>query len=124
MLFYLYKWIHHMKQILKSNISFWHFSLVLVLAVVLCSFIYVLVIPIVYWLAFGEGAESARIESLPVNIFIGNWGALILVLAGATIALIFNARRQNFSHAKSYLLTIVVVFVLYLFRLQIENLFY
>ena len=113
-----------MKQILKSYISFWHFSLVLILAVVLCSFIYVLVIPIVYWLAFGEGAESARIESLPINIFIGNWGALILVLAGSTIALIFNSRRQNFSHAKSYLLAIVVVFVLYLFRLQIENLFY
>jgi len=113
-----------MEQIIKSKLSFWHFLLVLILAVLLCTFLYLLVIPIVYWLAFGEGAESARIESLPVNIFIGNWGALILVLAGSTIALIFNSWRQNFMHAKSYLLTIVVVFVLYLFRLQIENLFY
>jgi hypothetical protein len=111
-----------MKQILKSNISFWHFSLVVIATVLLCGFLYVFVIPIAYWLAFGEGAEFARIESLPINIFIGNWGALILVLASSTIALIFNALRQNFSHAKSYLLAILVVFVLYLFRLQIENL--
>jgi len=113
-----------MKQILRSNISFWHFSLVIISSVLLCTFLYVLAIPIVYWLAFGEGAESARIENLPINIFIGNWGALILVLASSTIALIFNTLRQNFSHAKSYLLAIVVVFVLYLIRLQIENLFY
>lgn len=63
-----------MKQILKSHISFWHFSLVFITAVLLCTFLYVLVIPITYWLAFGEGAESASIESLPINIFIGNWG--------------------------------------------------
>jgi len=111
-----------MKQILKSNISFWHLSLVLISAVLFCTFLYVLVIPIAYWLAFGEGEESARIESLPINTFIGNWGALILILFVCTISLAVNFKQKNFQYAKSYLITSIIVFILYLFRLQIGNL--
>lgn len=111
-----------MKQIFKSNISFLHFSLVLISSVLLCTFLYVLVIPITYWLAFGEGAESARIESLPINIFIGNWGALILMLFVYAIPLAVNFKQKNFQYAKSYLITIIIVSILYLFRLQIGNL--
>jgi len=111
-----------MKQILKSNISFWHFSLVLIATVLLCGFLYVFVIPIAYWLAFGEGAESARIESLPINIFIGNWGALILILFVCAIPLAVNFKQKKFQYAKSYLITIIIIFILYLFKLQIGNL--
>jgi hypothetical protein len=80
---------------------------VLIAAVLLCTFLYVLGIPIIYWLAFGEGVQTVTIEGLPINIFIGNWGALIITL---------------FCYAKSYLITIIIVFILYLFRLQMGNL--
>ena len=111
-----------MKLILKSNVSIWHFFLVLISAVLLCAFLYVLVIPIAYWLAFGEGEESARIESLPINIFIGNWGAFILTLFVCTIPFVVNFKKKNFQYAKSYLITMMIVFIIYLFRLQIGNL--
>lgn len=111
-----------MKQILKANISFWHFSLVLISSVLLCTFLYVLAIPIGYWLAFGEGAKSSRIDNLPINIFIGNWGALILILLACSIPLAVNFKQKNFQYAKSYLITIIIVFIFYLFRLQIGDL--
>lgn len=118
----IFKKSNHMNQLVNSKISFVHLSIVLVVAVLLCFFIYVLAIPIGYWMAFGEGAESSMIDSLPINIFIGNWGALILVLFTCTIALFINVKRQNFIYAKSYLITMVIVPILYLFRLQIGNL--
>jgi hypothetical protein len=111
-----------MKQILKSKISFWHFFFVLIAAVLLCTFLYVLGIPIIYWLAFGEGVQTVTIEGLPINIFIGNWGALIITLFCYAIPLAVNFNQKNSHYAKSYLITIIIVFILYLFRLQMGNL--
>ena len=111
-----------MKQILKSKISFWHFSLVLIAAVSLCTFLYVLGIPITYWLAYGAGVQTVTIESLPINIFIGDLGALIITLFCCAIPLAVNFNQKNFHYSKSYLITIIIVFILYLFSLQIGNL--
>jgi len=110
-----------MKQILNSRISIWHFTVVLILAVLLCSFMYILGIPIAYWSAFGEGEESSRIDNLGINILIQNWGALIFVLFACAISLAVNFKREKFHYAKSYLITMMIVVVLYLIRLQIGN---
>jgi hypothetical protein len=111
-----------MEQLFKSKISFWHFSLVLIATVCLCTFLYVLGIPIIYLLALGEGVKSVMIESMPINIFTGNWGALIITLFICAVPLAVNVNHTNFQCAKSNLITIIIIFIFYLFRSQIGNL--
>ncbi|RYE21830.1 MAG: hypothetical protein EOP45_09085 [Sphingobacteriaceae bacterium] len=74
-----------------------------------------------YWSFLGEGAESGRIESLPLNIFIANWSALIIVLSFIFIGLFANIRTRNLAWAKSYLLTGFIIIALYSFKNQIGD---
>ena len=108
-------------DILKSKTPIVHFSLVFLIAFITCALLYILIFPLTYWSLFGEGAESERIESLPFNVFIANWSALILVLSFIFTRLYTNIKTHNLARVKSYLLTSFMIIVLYLFRNQIGN---
>lgn len=112
-----------MNQILRAKLNVIHFLLVCISAILSGSVIYMLGIPIAFFILFGEGQRSSVIESLPINMFIGNWGAVILVLLICAISLVVNLRQKNFEYTKSYLITMVIVFLLYLFRFQIGTFF-
>lgn len=110
-----------MREILKSKISAVHFSIVFATAFLLCAFLWFLAIPLVYWLAFGEGQMATKISELPINIFISNWGALIPIFLICLLGTLNNRSRKRFSNAKSYVMTFILIFILYLFRLSIGN---
>lgn len=74
-----------------------------------------------YWSLFGEGEELGRIQSLPLNIFIANWSALIIVLSFIFTRLFTNIRTHDLARAKSYLLTGFIIIILYLFRNQVGD---
>ena len=112
----------NMREILKSKISALHFSIVFATAFLLCAFLWFLAVPLVYWLAFGEGQMATKIGELPINIFIGNWGALIFIFILCIFRALNNQKRKRFSNAKSYLLTFAVIFILYLLRNPIADL--
>lgn len=56
--------------ILKAKTNIWHFLLVFIISTLICFLSHILLIPLIYWGTYGEGAESERIEALPINIFI------------------------------------------------------
>ena len=109
-------------DIFKSKTAIVHLLLVFFIAFLTCALLYILIIPLTYWSLFGEGEESARIQSLPLNIFIANWSALIIVLSFIFIGLFTNIKTHDLGRAKSYLLTGFVVIALYIFRNQIIDL--
>lgn len=109
---------------LKAKIALTNFLLVLSIALVSCSVFYSLILPFTYWSLFGEGAESDCIESLPVNLFITNWSALIIVLIFILIGLYRNIKLYKLARAKSYLLTSFIIIIIYLLRNQILTLLF
>ncbi|GEO02523.1 hypothetical protein AAE02nite_01870 [Adhaeribacter aerolatus] len=111
--------VQTVREILNAKTPLIHFLLILVLSFLLCSSLYILIIPIFYWFSFGEGESAARIASLPLNTFILNWAALIVVLIITFGRLKTNVKRDNLSKAKSYLLTGIIITGLYFFRLVI-----
>jgi hypothetical protein len=82
-----------------------------------------LAIPLVYWFAFGEGETASRIVEIPINTFILNWGALLITLILCITAISYNNRKGKVRKAKSYLLTAVIISVIYVFRTPIIDLF-
>ena len=112
---------HTNTKLLTSQTPKVHFILVLSIGLFICSFLYILGVPLIYWFAFGEGEVSARVGSQPFNIFVGNWGALITVLIIGGIGVIKNLRTKDFSHAKSYIISGLIIIGLYIFRSKIEE---
>lgn len=110
-----------MTRIFKAETKFLHLLAVFLLAFLTCSILFVLIIPLVYWMMFGEGAESSRIAELPLNAFIANWGALIMVLIVSLILGLKHAWKGTLSYAKSYFITMLVLIILYFFRLPIGD---
>lgn len=110
------------RETLRAKTLIVHFFIVLITALTTCSLLYVFVIPVLYWMAFGEGEASERIESLPVNIFIEDWGALIVVLAACAIGMCWQVNKDSYSRAKSFLLAGILLVLIYLFRSQIGDL--
>jgi len=106
---------------IKSKILIWHFLLVFIGAFSICASLYSLIIPIVFWMALGESAESDRIASLPLNMFMEEWAALILTILLCAIFTLINLKKLNFQRAKSYLLATVIISILYLFRTHIGD---
>lgn len=112
-----------MKKILSSKTSFAHLLIVVIIAFIISALLFMFVIPVLYWFAYGEGAESARIEALPINTFILNWGALILTILISGMSMAYQYKKQNFRYAKSYLMTAIIISLLYLFRIPIADIF-
>ena len=114
--------IQTIREIFNAKIPLVHFLLVLVLSFLLsfllCSSLYIFIIPIFYWFYFGEGETAARIVSLQFNNFILNWAALIVVVIITFRGLLRNVKR-DLSKAKSYLLTGIIITGLYFFRFVI-----
>lgn len=110
------------KIILNSKIKIWHLLLVFTISTLTCYLLYILIIPIIYWSVYGEGAESARIETLAINLFIGEWGALIFITSILIILIAINLKRHKIDIAKSFLLTIFILLPLYFFRNPIIDL--
>jgi ABC-type microcin C transport system permease subunit YejB len=89
--------------------------------VLVAALLYILVVPLVFWSIYGEGASSDRIGSLPVSIFIGEWGALVIVLTICALGFFKNVRRRNLRNAKSFLVIALIVTGLYLLREYLYN---
>lgn len=111
-----------MKEILKSKTAPLHLLIVFLMTFILCGFVWFLAIPLIYWFAFGEGAKAARIDELPINLFIENYGALIIVLILCLFRIFINYKKQRLNYAKSYLLTFIIISILYIFKIQIAEL--
>lgn len=110
------------KAILNSKTKIWHLLFVFIISTLTCYFLYILIIPLIYWSALGEGAESARIEALPINLFIGEWAALIFIVLALFILIWINLKKDRTDKAKSFLLTLFILIILYLFRNPIIDL--
>ena len=78
-----------------------------------------LVIPLIYWSIYGSGQGSARIEEIPAHVFIENWGALLVTILLCVIAVIYNNKKGNIGYAKSYLLTLIIISILYTLRVPV-----
>ena len=112
-----------LKELIKARPPFVHFVCVSSLGLVLVSLLYVFFIPLGYWSLFGEGEASARIAQQPINLFLQEWGALLIALLICGI-LFFRAYRLRPQKAKSYLLTAVVLLLTYPFRQEIGDFFF
>ena len=108
-------------EITKARISIWHFLIVFIATFLSCSFLYILAIPIFFWMVLGESAESDRIASLPFNVFLEEWLALILVLFSCLALFSINWYKSNLQRAKSYVLTAVIISICYLLRHQVAG---
>ncbi|SDG21412.1 hypothetical protein SAMN04488121_103842 [Chitinophaga filiformis] len=108
-------------RIFKAKTNFLHLLAVFLLAFFTCSILFVLIIPLIYWMILGEGAEATRIEDLPLNAFIANWGALMVVLIVSSIIGLRHTWKGTFSCAKSYFITMLILIVLYFFRVPTWN---
>jgi len=108
-------------RIFKAKTNFLHLLAVSLLAFLTCSILFALIIPLIYWTILGESAGASRIEELPLNTFIANWGALMMVLIVSLMLGLKHACKGRFSYAKSYFITMLILILLYFFRLQIGN---
>ena len=80
-----------------------------------------LIIPLTYFLIFGSGQASSRIDELPLTIFIDNWLALIAVISILFALLIHNAKRNRLRLSKSYFITIFLIIILYSLKVPLGN---
>jgi len=110
----------NLKKLIKARLPIIHFISVSFLGLVLVSLSYAFFIPLVYWSLFGEGETSARIARQPINLFLQEWGALIIALLIFGI-LFFRAYQLRPQKAKSYLLTAILFLLTYPFRQEIGN---
>ena len=110
-----------MIDIIKSKTALLHFLIVFIVTLLACGLIWFLVIPLVYWLTFGEGEASARIDNLYINIFISNWLPLILVFTFCMLGIINNYKKHRLSNAKSYFLTFIFIWIIYAFKISIAG---
>jgi len=107
------------RNIISSKTKWWHLLLLLAVTVLSTAFIYIYLIPIIFWSVYGESASADRIASLPIFIFIGEWSPLIIAFIFLWIGLWISIKRNNFSNAKSYLLISLVLFPFYMLRIPI-----
>lgn len=111
-----------MKNILKSKLKSLHFSIILTIAVLSCSFLWFIGIPLFYFLALGSGEVGSKIGEKPIHTFISEWLPLLLVFIFCLLGILNNFKKNRPSNSKSYLLTLIVVLALYLFRMPIADL--
>lgn len=111
------------KKILLSKTKIWHFFIAFTFSFIFCSFVYAFLIPLFHFFRYGSGASASRVSELPIHIFTENWFALIITLAILFLLLIRNVKMERLGYAKSYVLVIIAITVLYLFKNPIGNTF-
>ena len=107
---------------LNTKIKIWHLLLVFAISIFICFFSYIWIIPLIYWSAYGERAESARIEALPINVFIDEWGAVVFVVLILIILTGINLKIHKIKRTKSFILILLIIIPLYFFRNPIIDL--
>jgi succinate dehydrogenase hydrophobic anchor subunit len=109
------------QEIFKARLHLTHFLLSLLTGLVLLPFLYFFLIPLTYWFIYGEGEVAAKVVEQPANVFLQDWGALIIAVFFYFIGL-FNALRfSRPSKAKSYALVGLILIVIYPFRREIGD---
>lgn len=110
------------KEILKSRTNWLHLILFLIIITAIATILYILVIPLTFWIIYGEGATADRIADLPISIFIDEWIPLITVLLITGCNMYLNTRKKDLRQAKSHLLIAIIITILYLFKNPILDL--
>jgi len=107
------------KRIFSNETKWGHLTFLLAATVLGTAFLYIFVIPVVFWSIYGAGASSERIDRLPLAIFISEWLPLIVALIFLWFSSGRSVRNGNLSAAKSYLCIIPLLLLLYLLRMPI-----
>lgn len=110
-----------LRRIVFSKTSWWHLLSRLVPTLLFTTLLFILVIPLIFWAIYDEGAISDRLMDLPLNMFIRKWISLIVAELILCILLWKNILRNNLSRSKSYLIIIMIILALYLFRMPIAD---
>jgi hypothetical protein len=76
-------------------------------------------VPYVFWIIYGEGAASERMESFPFMILLGEWLPLTIVLSLLGLGFYRNVKNESRSTAKSYLFAAIALTPLYIMRVPI-----
>jgi len=109
------------KNILATKTNWLHLLTFLILACLLATIMYILILPIAFWIIYGEGQSAGRVEQLPIDIFIGEWIPLIFVLTITGFNIYINILKRDLARVKTHLFGAIAVTVLYLFRFHILN---
>ncbi|WP_133228580.1 hypothetical protein [Sphingobacterium corticibacter] len=108
-------------KILGAKIDRKLFIISLTLGFLFTSLLYILIIPLAYWGLFGEGEAAANIMDRPLNSFILEFCALTLTLCIYAALAFMSFRNEKFNKAKSYILAVILIFVIYMFRFEVGN---
>ena len=108
-------------KILACKLEWKHFLITLLLGFIVTSFIYILLIPLIYWGLFGEGEMASRIMAIPLNSFIIEFGALPLILFICGILALLSFQNEKISKTKSYILTGILISIMFTFRIEIGD---
>lgn len=108
-----------LSDVIKSKTEWGYLILFVLLAVTVSTLLYILIIPLAFWHLYGEGAESDRIGSLRISIFIGEWLPLFVVLGIFLFNIFRNMQQLKLCKAKSHLLGSIIIIGLYLLRVPI-----
>lgn len=112
------------KSIFAAKMLYWHLVIRLVLFCFCVGLGYILVVPLIYWSILGEGAGGDRIAEEPLNAFLFQYGALIIALLIIAILTGLSIGNKDFARAKSYVITGLIVTILYLFKEPIAALIF
>ena len=112
---------YKVKHIVTSDIRWWHLVFILFAVALATTFLYIFLIPLIFWSVYGSGASADRIEKLPTMIFVGEWLPLIIALLFLGFGFYRNIAKHSLSNAKSYLLASILLILLYLLRIPILN---
>lgn len=112
---------YKVKHIVNSETRWWHLVFILLAIALATTFLYIFLIPFVFWNIYGSGASADRIGRLPAMTFVGEWLPLIIALMFLGFGFYRNTAKHSLSNAKSYLLVSILLLLLYLLRIPILN---
>jgi hypothetical protein len=105
--------------VIKSKTLYGHFIVHLVFILFTCGLIIYAIIPLIFWSLFGEGAAADKYSNTPLVQFIWTIGPLFLCCFLCLTLFRQEIRLKKFSKAKSYLLSTLILLLLYPFRITI-----
>lgn len=107
---------------MKSKYFYYNLLSISLIGFIFTSFLYVFVIPLIYFFSYGSGAASTTITQQPLHLFIQEWGALCILLTGIALITISAARSSKLERVNAYVLAAILLTTLYMFRIPIGNL--
>jgi hypothetical protein len=107
------------EYIIASKTRWQKFLFLLFIEVLLAEFLYILVIPLIFWSIYGPSGTSHRIGSLPASVYVGRFAPLLVVLFISACGFHISKRKHDLGTAKSHLLAGLALIVLFLLRTYI-----